>query len=155
LLPTYDVFDEDRYFEPGHRAVVIGVPTAGGVRRVGLSICEDLWKGEDAGFALRYEQEPDPVAELVAAGAEIIVSPSGSPFVLGKGRKHREILTTHATRHGVFVLAVNQVGGNDDLVFDGHAAAYGPDGRAIAFGPGFEEAVVVLDVARGAADAPE
>ena len=146
LLPTYDVFDEDRYFEPGNRAVVIDVPTSGGVRRVGLSICEDLWKGEDAGFALRYEGDPDPVAELAAAGAEIIVSPSGSPFVLGKGKKHRGILTTHATRHGVFVLAVNQVGGNDDLVFDGHAAAYDPHGRALGFGPGFEEAVTIVDV---------
>jgi len=146
LLPTYDVFDEDRYFEPGDRAVVIEVPTAHGPRRVGLSICEDLWKGEDAGFALRYERDADPVAELVRAGAEIIVSPSGSPFVLGKGRKHRNILTAHATRHAVFVLAVNQVGGNDDLVFDGHAAAYDPHGRALAFGPGFEEAVTLVDV---------
>lgn len=154
LLPTYDVFDEDRYFEPGERAVVIEVPTADGVRRVGLSICEDLWKGEDAGFALRYRREPDPVAELVRAGAEVIVSPSASPFVLGKGKKHREILTTHAARHGVAVLAVNQVGGNDDLVFDGHAAAYGPGGRALAFGPGFAEALVLMDVPEREAGRP-
>jgi NAD+ synthetase len=155
LLPTYDVFDEDRYFEPGDRAVVIGVPTSRGTRRVGLSICEDLWKGEDAGFALRYEQDPDPVAELVHAGAEIIVSPSGSPFVLGKGKKHRGILTTHATRHAVFVLAVNQVGGNDDLVFDGHAAAYDPRGQALAFGPGFEEAITLVDIPHAGDDRRE
>ncbi|HZW11557.1 MAG TPA: NAD+ synthase [Phycisphaerales bacterium] len=156
LLPTYDVFDEDRYFEPGDRAVVIGVPTAAGVRRVGLSICEDLWKGEDAGFALRYQRRSDPVAEIAGAGGEVLVSPSASPFVLGKGRRHRAILTKHATRHGVFVAAVNQVGGNDDLVFDGHAAVYDPQGHAIGFGPGFEESIVLLDIpprGAGAADA--
>ena len=135
LLPTYDVFDERRYFVPGNRAVVIDVPTSGGTRRVGLSICEDLWKGEDAGFASRYLHDADPVAALVEAGADTIVSPSASPFVLGKGRRHRDILIAHATRHSVNVLAVNQVGGNDDLVFDGHAAAYGAGARS-ASGPG-------------------
>ena len=146
LLPTYDVFDEDRYFEPGDRAVVIRVPADAGVRRVGLSICEDLWRGEDAGFASRYLRDPDPVAELVRAGAEVIISPSASPFVLGKGRKHRDILTTHATRHGVFIASVNQVGGNDDLVFDGHAAVYDPSGRAVAFGPGFTESIAMVEI---------
>jgi NAD+ synthetase len=160
LLPTYDVFDEDRYFEPGDRAVVIDVPTSAGVRRVGLSICEDLWKGEDAGFALRYQRRADPVAEVVRARAEVLVSPSASPFVLGKGRRHRSILTKHATRHGIFVASVNQVGGNDDLVFDGHAAVYDPQGRALGFGPGFEESVVLLDIpphaagTSGAGEAP-
>ncbi|VAX42743.1 NAD synthetase / Glutamine amidotransferase chain of NAD synthetase [hydrothermal vent metagenome] len=146
LLPTYDVFDEDRYFEPGDRAVVIEVPTSAGLRRVGLSICEDLWQGEDAGFASRYASDPDPVAELARAGADTIVSPSASPFVLGKGAKHRDILTTHATRHGVCIAAVNQVGGNDDLLFDGHAAAYDALGRALGFGPGFQETITIIDL---------
>ncbi|MFG0259800.1 MAG: NAD+ synthase [Phycisphaerales bacterium JB041] len=148
LLPTYDVFDEHRYFVPGDRAVVIDVPTSGGTRRVGLSICEDLWKGEDAGFASRYFRDADPVLALVEAGAETIISPSASPFVLGKGKRHRDILIAHATRHGVNVLSVNQVGGNDDLVFDGHAAAYGPGGRPLGFGPGFEDAITVVEVPR-------
>jgi len=158
LLPTYDVFDEDRYFEPGERAVVVPV----GAWRVGLSVCEDLWKGEDAGFASRYAHDPDPVESLASAGMDLLVNPSASPFVLGKGAKHRAILRKHATRHGVWVAAVNQVGGNDDLVFDGHAAVYDPRGRAVAFGPGFDESVVFVDLpatpapaAEGGGDAPD
>ena len=80
LLPTYDVFDEDRYFTPGDLPVVVDVSPRQASRgaqkpstRVGLSICEDLWKGEDAGFASRYRGAPDPVAELVAAGARVLV----------------------------------------------------------------------------------
>ncbi|MDQ7014388.1 MAG: NAD+ synthase [Planctomycetota bacterium] len=146
LLPTYDVFDERRYFVPGDRAVVLDVPTSLGLRRVGLSICEDLWKGEDAGFASRYLRAPDPVAALVEAGADTIVSPSASPFVLGKGRRHRDILIAHAARHRVNIAAVNQVGGNDDLVFDGHAAAYDARGHPLGFGPGFEDAITIVDI---------
>lgn len=142
LLPTYDVFDEDRYFTPGDQPTVIDV--AG--RKVGLSICEDLWRGEDVGFSARYDNFPDPVEELVRAGAEIIINPSASPFVLGKGKRHRDLLRRHATRHGVHVAAVNQVGGNDELLFDGHAAAFGPDGTLVAAGPGFREAIVHLNI---------
>jgi predicted amidohydrolase len=122
LLPTYDVFDEDRYFEPGDRAVVVDVA---GVR-VGLAICEDLWRGEDAGFASRYTDAPDPVAELGKAGLDLLVVPSASPFVLGKHARHRDILTTHARTLGVPVASVNQCGGNDDLIFDGPYAAKRP-----------------------------
>ncbi len=142
LLPTYDVFDEDRYFTPGDRAVVIEV---GGVR-VGLSICEDLWKGEDAGFAAKYRDAADPVGALAGAGVDLIVSPSASPFVLGKGERHRRILRHHATKHGVWMASVNQVGGNDDLVFDGHAAVYAPDGSLVAAGPGFAEEMIVCEI---------
>lgn len=150
LLPTYDVFDEDRYFEAGDRALVIEVD---GVK-VGVSICEDLWKGADAGSAERYTGRGDPVVDLVAAGATLIVNPSASPFVLGKGARQRAILTRHVEKHGVAVAAVNQVGGNDDLIFDGHAAVYMPAGREarlIAAGPGFEEALVVVDIDASAA----
>ena len=148
LLPTYDVFDEDRYFEPGHEAVVIEV--AG--RRVGLSLCEDLWRGEDVGFSARYLREADPVADMIAAGAELIVNPSASPFVLGKGQRHRDILRRHAVARGVPIAAVNQVGGNDELVFDGHSRVFDGSGRLVAAGPGFEEALVVCDLPF---DAPE
>jgi len=146
LLPTYDVFDEDRYFSPGDRAVVVEVA---GVR-VGLAICEDLWRGDDVGFNARYAGVPDPVEELARAGVDVIAVPSGSPFVLGKGLKHRELLASHAKRHGVFVASVNQVGGNDELIFDGHAALHGPDGQILAAAPGFEEHVLVADVEVGA-----
>ncbi|MFM9994730.1 MAG: NAD+ synthase [Phycisphaerales bacterium] len=143
LLPTYDVFDEDRYFTPGDRAVVIEVGRDRA--KVGLAICEDLWKGEDAGFSARYRDRPDPVALLAASGAEVLVVPSASPFVLGKGRRHRDILKRHATTHGLCVASVNQVGGNDDLVFDGHSALFAPDGTLAAAAPGFEEGLIVLD----------
>ncbi len=145
LLPTYDVFDEDRYFTPGSRPVVIDV---GGVR-VGLAICEDLWKGEDAGFSSHYLHAVDPVADLVRAGAQVLLVPSASPFVLGKGRRHRDILRCHARRHGVWVAAVNQVGGNDDLVFDGHAAVYDSAATLRAAAPGFVEHTLVFEVDRG------
>lgn len=133
LLPTYDVFDEDRYFTPGGNAAVI--ESQG--RTLGLTICEDLWRGEDAGFASRYAGSPDPVAEAVGAGANILLSPSASPFVLGKGRKHRDILAAHAKKHAIPVLSVNQLGGNDELVFDGHAYAFGPDGSLACETPRF------------------
>jgi len=147
LLPTYDVFDEDRYFTSGDEAVVVPVVAAGRTWRVGLSICEDLWKGDDVGFGHRYAGRADPVDALIAAGAEVIVNPSASPFVLGKGLKHRRIVQGHAQRHKVPVLAVNQVGGNDELVFDGHAVAYDANGALIAAGPGFVDAVTVVDLA--------
>lgn len=138
LLPTYDVFDEDRHFEPGKRAVVIDVPVRGGrPMHVGLSICEDLWKGEDAGFAHRYDAAADPVVELVKAGAEMIVSPSASPFVLGKREKHRAILAAHAKKHNVPVVSLNQLGANDELIFDGHALVYAPGGSLHAAGDCF------------------
>lgn len=141
LLPTYDVFDEDRYFEPGDRAVVVDVA---GVR-VGLAICEDLWRGEDAGFASRYTDAPDPVAELDKAGLDLLVVPSASPFVLGKHARHRDILKTHARTLGVPVASVNQCGGNDDLIFDGRSCVITPDGRTLAEAADFEEDLIVLD----------
>jgi NAD+ synthase (glutamine-hydrolysing) len=139
LLPTYDVFDEDRYFTPGTSPCVIEVPSRhhAGTTRVGLAICEDLWRGQDAGFASHYAGVPDPVAELAKAAAQVIVVPSASPFVVGKSARHREILRTHATRQGVLVASVNQVGGNDELIFDGHAAIFDAAGTLIAAAPGF------------------
>jgi NAD+ synthase (glutamine-hydrolysing) len=147
LLPTYDVFDEDRYFEPGNEAVVIevGSSESGGIK-LGLTICEDLWRGQDINQHARYRGEADPVQELVDLGAQIILSPSASPFVLGKPRKHREILRHHATRHRVPVLATNQVGANDDLVFDGHACAIGANGELLAAAPGFVDHLLVVDL---------
>jgi len=151
LLPTYDVFDEDRYFEPGDRAVVIPPPhptsdIAHPTFTAGLTICEDLWKGQDAGFSSRYTSSPDPVDELVKLGAQLIISPSASPFVLGKGDRHRAILQHHARKHGVYVASVNQLGGNDDLLFDGHTLVYSPTGDLIAAGELFKGDMLVLDL---------
>lgn len=146
LLPTYDVFDEDRYFVPGDQPVVIDVPASTGTRRVGLAICEDLWQGQDAGFAARYADAPDPVADLVDAGADLIVSPSASPFVLGKADRHRDILAAQAARHQRPVLSVNQSGANDELVFDGHAVAYAPTGRLHAAAGAFDVRPLMVDL---------
>ncbi|MDX2115835.1 MAG: NAD+ synthase [Planctomycetota bacterium] len=146
LLPTYDVFDEDRYFTPGDRPLVFDVAGL----RVGVGICEDLWRGDDVNVSDRYRSDADPVAQAVQLGASLIVSPSASPFVLGKGPRQRDILTRAVRRHRVAVASVNQVGGNDDLLFDGHAALFVPDhagaAHLIAAGPGFEEAAVYADL---------
>ncbi len=143
LLPTYDVFDEDRYFRPGNAPAVLDVDGL----RIGLSICEDLWKGVDVGRGDRYENDADPVSELVGAGAQVIVNPSASPFVLGKHDRHLAILSEHARRQGVPVLAVNQLGGNDDLVFDGSAWAVDAGGRLAVAGDRFGEKLVIVDTA--------
>ncbi|MBL8757828.1 MAG: NAD+ synthase, partial [Phycisphaerae bacterium] len=150
LLPTYDVFDEDRYFVPGSKPAIVEVK---GVR-VGLSVCEDLWRGEDVGFADRYLTCPDPLDELCAppgggAGAQVIVNPSASPFVLGKGRRHAELLRGHAVKRGVWVAAVNQVGGNDELVFEGGACVFDPSGSLRARGPSFEEGLTFAEIEPG------
>ncbi|MGD9790417.1 MAG: NAD+ synthase [Phycisphaerales bacterium] len=153
LLPTYDVFDEDRYFEPGSRNVIVEVSThAGPSIRVGLAICEDLWKGEDAGFAHRYDDSPDPVAEIAKAGCQLILAPSASPFVLGKSARHREILRAHAKRHAVHVVSLNALGGNDELIFDGHSLAYAPDATLLHAGPIFTDTIEILDLDLRAAD---
>jgi NAD+ synthase (glutamine-hydrolysing) len=147
LLPTYDVFDEDRYFEPGTRAVVVDVPIRrGGSMRVGLAICEDLWRGLDAGFSSRYEHAGDPAAEAVGLGARVIVCPSASPFVLGKSERHEAILRGHASRHGVWIASVNQLGGNDELVFDGHSMVFAPDGRLWSAGESFADAGLACEM---------
>ncbi len=142
LLPTYDVFDEDRYFAAGERAVVVEIA---GVK-VGLAICEDLWRGEDAGFASRYRGAADPVEEAARAGAEVLVVPSASPYVLGKHDRHVAILRMHAMRHGLSVCSVNQVGGNDDLIFDGRACAVDARGAVVAQAKAFDEDVLVVEV---------
>ncbi|MBL9002271.1 MAG: NAD+ synthase [Phycisphaerae bacterium] len=141
LLPTYDVFDEDRYFNGGLTPKVIDIR---GVR-VGLSICEDLWKGEDAGFAAHYADSPDPVAELVSAGAQLIVSPSASPFVMGKAHKHESIVRAHAANHGVPVASLNQRGGNDELLFDGHAFIADARGEIAAALPRWKGGMLLID----------
>ncbi len=140
LLPTYDVFDEARYFDAG--GPVATTELAG--HRLGITICEDAWAQSELTPRPRYAR--DPLAELVAAGAELLINVSASPFTLPK-RDHRpQMLAGAARRLGVPLLFVNQVGGNDDLVFDGHSLAIGPDGARWARGPEFEDALLVVDL---------
>jgi NAD+ synthetase len=127
LLPDYDVFDEPRHFAAGRTPLVISC----GTERVGVVICEDLWRAEDA-VAAGYSYSIDPVAESVAAGATVIVCPSASPCAAGKYARHTEILRSAARRGGVPLCSLNASGANDDLVFDGDARIVFPDGTAVS-----------------------
>ncbi|MFP6680038.1 MAG: NAD+ synthase [Dehalococcoidia bacterium] len=129
-LPNYGVFDEERYFERGSECPVINY---GGVR-IGLSICEDVW-------------EPVGPAEVGrAAGAEVIININASPFERGKDAARRELISDMAQRNQVYACYVNQVGGQDELVFDGTSLIYGPDGALIAEGSRFEDDMVMIDL---------
>jgi NAD+ synthase (glutamine-hydrolysing) len=140
LLPTYDVFDEDRYFEPFHGAQLLDV--AG--RRLGVSICEDIWNDRDFWKRRRYHH--DPVEELVRAGAEAIVNLSASPFAAGKHGRREHMLSSMAKKYGVPLVYVNQYGGNDDLVFDGRSCGFNRTGAPVARGRSFAGDVVVCDL---------
>jgi NAD+ synthetase len=142
LLPTYDVFDEARYFEPWHapeeNLVEIGGET------VGVVICEDGWN--DPTFFLERLYPLDPVESVVKAGASIVVNVSASPWSVGRGEFRYRMLHQAAQRHGVRMVLVNLVGGAVDLQFDGSSMAIGPDG--LAFQPiAFATAVPVVDTA--------
>ncbi len=141
LLPTYDVFDEDRYFEPFHGAQILEL----GGQKVGISICEDIWNDRDFWKRRRYHH--DPVEELVRAGATVIVNMSASPFSAGKHVRREEMIGGMAAKHRVPIAYVNQVGGNDDLVFDGRSCAFGADGAVFARGRSFAADTVLCDTA--------
>jgi NAD+ synthase/NAD+ synthase (glutamine-hydrolysing) len=140
LLPTYDVFDEDRYFEPFHGAQTLDLDGT----RLGISICEDVWNDRDFWKRRRYHH--DPIEELVAAGARVIVNLSASPFVVGKERFRDEMLSSMARRHGVPLVYVNHCAGNDDLVFDGRSLGISGKGVVTARGKAFAPDIVICDV---------
>src|SRR5262245_2676769 len=148
LLPTYDVFDEDRYFEPFHGAQTLDV----GGRRLGITICEDVWNDRDFWKRRRYHH--DPVEELVRAGAQAIINLSASPFTVGKHAKREKMLGSMAAKYGVPIVYVNQCGGNDDLVFDGRSCAFSFAGHPIARGRSFAPDVVICDLSSAAPIAP-
>jgi NAD+ synthase (glutamine-hydrolysing) len=143
LLPTYDVFDEDRYFEPARRP---GILDFGGWR-LGISICEDVWNDRDFWQRRRYER--DPVETLVAEGAEAILNLSASPFYVGKQTLREDMLGHMARRHQRPLVMVNQVGGNDDLIFDGQSCAFDSEGRLFARAKSFSEDLTVVELASG------
>jgi NAD+ synthase/NAD+ synthase (glutamine-hydrolysing) len=140
LLPTYDVFDEDRYFEPFHGPQFLDI----GGRRLGISICEDIWNDRDFWKRRRYHH--DPIDELVRAGADAIVNLSASPFTVGKHRMREQMLASMARKHRRPVLYVNQYGGNDDLVFDGCSCAFDAAGVPVARARAFDSDVLVCDL---------
>ena len=150
LLPTYDVFDESRYFEPGpndrRNNLVQICREAGGDACVsaGVSICEDLWNDERMIDRRLYHD--NPIHDLHVAGAEIIVNLSASPFVVGKHAFRRELFAEQARKFRAPLLYVNQVGGNDELVFDGASCAFDTQGRLIAQAKDFEEDLLIVDL---------
>jgi NAD+ synthase (glutamine-hydrolysing) len=147
LLPTYDVFDETRYFVPADASTAAD---AGALPvRLGLSICEDVWN--DKRFWDRPRYARDPVAELARSGASLVVNVSASPYATGKPALRERMLVASAAGHGVAIAYVNQVGGNDALVFDGGSMLIGRDGRVLARAPLFEEALVVANLDGGEA----
>jgi NAD+ synthase/NAD+ synthase (glutamine-hydrolysing) len=148
LLPTYDVFDEDRYFEPFHGPQVLDF----GGTRVGISICEDIWNDRDFWKRRRYHH--DPVEELINAGATAVVNLSASPFSAGKHVRREEMISSLARKHHVAVAYVNQFGGNDDVVFDGRSCAFNADGAPIARGRSFGPDVVICDLTTAGSIAP-
>jgi NAD+ synthase (glutamine-hydrolysing) len=139
LLPTYDVFDEDRYFEPATEN--LPAEFAGG--KVALTICEDIWNDEDFWTERRYQHNP-PV-DLAEAGAKIIFNISASPWHLGKNKTRCEMLRSIAQKTHRPVVFCNQVGGNDELIFDGSSLVFNADGDLIAQGKWFEEDFVLVD----------
>jgi NAD+ synthase/NAD+ synthase (glutamine-hydrolysing) len=139
LLPTYDVFDESRYFDPAESQKLL--PFCG--RQFALTICEDAWN--DKHFWHRRLYRVDPVDELLRAGGNMVLNISASPFHLGKRELRRQMLETVARDNKVPVLFVNQVGGNDSLIFDGSSMVIAPDGHIVAQGKSFAEDLVLFD----------
>jgi NAD+ synthase (glutamine-hydrolysing) len=139
LLPSYDVFDEMRYFEPPvkqYPLMLRGSPTA-------LIICEDAWN--DKQFWERRLYSRDPVEELAQTGARALISINASPYHMGKRALRREIFTATARHFNIPIVYVNQVGGNDQLVFDGSSFAMNAQGEVIAAAASFEEDLVLVD----------
>ncbi|MGB2755556.1 MAG: NAD+ synthase [Phycisphaerae bacterium] len=142
LLPMYDVFDELRYFEPGRGAHV--VEFAG--MKLGLSICEDIWTQETAAEPASRSYHGNPIAELVQAGADLLVNMSASPFEIRKFAQRGDLVRTQARKYRRPVVCVNQVGGNDELVFDGASFAMDASGALVAQLAAFEEGLALVEI---------
>ena len=130
FLPNYGVFDEHRYFAPGRDLFLL----EHGDALIGPTVCEDIW------------QPGPPATDLALAGAQLIVNISASPFHVGKEREREQMLQTRARDNVCYVAFVNAVGGQDELVFDGHSVVLDDEGEVLARAPGFEEALLVVDV---------
>jgi NAD+ synthase (glutamine-hydrolysing) len=130
FLPNYGVFDEDRYFQSGHDLFLLRL----GETLIGPTVCEDIW------------QPGPPATDLALAGAHVICNISASPFHVGKGREREEMLRVRARDNACWIAFVNAVGGQDELVFDGHSLVLDQDGEIVVRGPAFEEALLVVDI---------
>jgi len=133
FLPNYGVFDEDRYFAPGRDLIVVDVAGA----LIGPTVCEDIW------------QPGPPATDLALAGAQLIANISASPFHVGKEREREQMLVTRARDNASYLAFCNAVGGQDELVFDGHSVVLDDEGTVLARAPGFEETLLIVDVDPG------
>jgi NAD+ synthase (glutamine-hydrolysing) len=140
LLPTYDVFDESRYFEPA--SFVAPFPFKG--HRLGITICEDIWNDEDFWPERLYRR--DPVKELIAAGVDTIINLSASPWHQGKEKTRLAMLQKVASDERIPLVQVNMVGANDELIFDGHSIALDRNGQPLTAGKAFAEDLLVVDL---------
>ncbi len=140
LLPTYDVFDEDRYFEPAPGNQLLKLKGW----RLGICICEDVWNDSD--FWQRRRYHTDPIEDLARAGAQALINLSASPFTVGKQQLREKLLGSLARKHHLPLLYVNQVGGNDDLIFDGRSTAFDVEGNLVARAASFAEDTMTVDL---------
>jgi NAD+ synthase (glutamine-hydrolysing) len=146
LLPTYDVFDETRYFDAAE-----GVQLAKfGSESIGMSICEDAWNSPEMWERAEYDR--DPVAELASAGATLLINISASPFAVGKQAVRKRLVADHSARHRLPFVFVNQVGGNDELVFDGCSMAFDRQGRPQLVLRSFQEELAVVETGSSGAE---
>ena len=136
LLPTYDVFDEDRYFESGTQANSFVLTTESGSVHIGVTICEDLWNNET--FWGKRAYPINPTQELVAKGVDLVVNLSASPYICGKQTLRERMIAHEAKEHQRAIVYVNQVGGNDDLIFDGQSVAVSRQGKLVSRSAAFE-----------------
>ena len=148
LLPTYDVFDEARWFESADSRTVVSF----GGERVGIAICEDIWWEGETAPGLRYPV--DPVAELLDAGATLIVSPSASPFYADKPAVRLGLLSRIGNTAGVPVVYVNTVGANDNIIFDGQCMVTSTEGKLLYLGAAFEEELAIVETSAHGPEVP-
>jgi NAD+ synthase (glutamine-hydrolysing) len=140
LLPTYDVFDEDRYFEPAHSYSLMNVNGS----HVAASICEDIWNDADISPVPRYLT--DPISLIAEQHPDFLVNISASPYSLGKENVRHELVRHQALRHKMPVFYVNQVGGNDELIFDGRSIVVDSSGKLIASAAAWKEDLIIVDL---------
>lgn len=152
LLPTYDVFDESRYFAPGETNKSLNVTVSGKHVQIGITICEDLWNDEP--FINRRLYGADPIADLAKQQVDLIVNISASPFSMGKQRQREELFSRQVAEHNIPLALVNQVGGNDDLIFDGASAYFDATGKCLVRGKSFAEDMQFVDTDRPATSPP-
>lgn len=149
LLPNYDVFEEARYFQPSKQVNCIEFKGM----RLGISICEDIWNDEDVFGQKRYSR--NILDELYAHNPDIFINLSASPYHYGKHEIRKEMLTHYTKKYGIPFIYVNQIGGNDELVFDGSSMVYDADGQLILHGKSFEEDMIIYDTDKSYPNIPD